>query len=690
MNELIQSRHLQRLAVVYVRQSGGKQIRNNPESALRQRALRKRAEELGWPAERILLLDEDQGKTASSTRRRLAYRQLAEHVIKDRVGIILAIDVSRWARDNAAWQLLLRDCIFSNVLLADERKVYDPNDAHDHVLLGIQGALAEFELRTLQDRMLGCWWNKARRCELFGAVPTGYVKIRDRGLDKHPDLRVQHSLDRLFQRFRHTPSVMKLCRWYLEHEELVPYVAHGDDPQHVQWLSANYKRLLGMLKNPAYTGSYVIGRTKTVVQRTEEGELVRRRCPVPRDDWEILEKNRFPAYISWEEYEGNVAKIRKAATMKGDASRAAVQRGAALLGGLLRCARCGRPLSVRYKASGPRYECKGGRTVRDRGKRCFSFSGRDLEPLFSQAILEAVRPAGVAAAQHAAELAQREFQQRRQALADELQQCRYEAERARRQYDRVEPENRLVAAELERRWNEALGQEAAAQSRLEAFQQQTEASLTDDEQRRLMELGTRLERVWDAEGCDITVKKEIARLLVEEVIVGVNETRQSLECWIHWKGGSHTSLSAPWNVRGGSRLAEAKAAIAALRAVCDDAAVARILNRHGVPCGKTHWTARSVRSFREHHAIAPFDGAEKERRGLLSQQDAADVLDVSAMSVHRLVQRGILPAEQPGPGMPYILRRADLALPKVRQAVQRIHSNLPRPLPADPNQLDLF
>jgi DNA invertase Pin-like site-specific DNA recombinase len=691
MNELIEPRHLQRLAIVYVRQSSDKQILNNPESPRRQRALQTRAEKLGWPAERILLLQEARGETASSTCRRHAYRQLAELVIQDRVGIILAVEVARGARDNAAWQLLLRDCMFAKVLLADEHTIYDPNDANDRVRLGILGVLAEYELSKLRDRMLGCWWNKARRCEIFTAVATGYVEVRGKGLDKHPDLRVQHSLDRLFEKFRTMPSVLKLCQWYLEHEELLPCVAHGDDPYHVQWLPANYKRLLSMLKNPAYAGAYVLGRTKAIVERTAEGELVRRRHLVPPDQWEILEKDRFPAYISWQEYEENLAKIRKTATMFGDASQAAVQRGTALLAGLLRCRRCGRGLSVRYDASGPRYECKGGRSARQRGKPCLSFSGRYLEPLFSEAVLEAVRPAGVAAAQHAAELTRREFQQRRQGLADELKQRQYEVERARRQYDRVEPENRLVAAELERRWNEALGQATAAQSRLEAFDEEAEVSLTDDEQRRLAELGGHVERVWDAKTCDITIKKEIVRLLVEEVIVDVDEACETVDSWIHWKGGHHTRLTAPRAARrGSSRKAEATAVIGALRAVCDDAAMARILNRHGVAGDPGGWTAAAVRRFRQRTGIAPFDSAEKRRRGLLLQDESAEVLGISPMSVHRLIQDGILPAEQPVRGMPCIIRRADLALPEVRHAVHRILSSLPRPLPAHPDQLDLF
>ena len=487
-------------------------------------------------------------------------------------------------------------------------------------------------------------------------------------------------------------SVMKLCQWYLDHEEPLPYVAHGDDPNQVQWLPANYNRLLWMLKNPAYTGAYVIGRTQTVVRRTEEGELIRRRRLAPPDQWRVVEKERFPAYISWKEYEENVAKIQSNATTKGDAAQGAPRRGAALLAGLLRCGRCGRRLVVRYDRSGePRYVCRGGWRGRERRTERFSLSGRRVEPLFSRRLLEAVHPAGIEAARRAAGLAGQEYRQQQQCLSEELKQRQYEAERARRQYDRVEPENRLVAMELERHWNEALALVTAARSRLEEFQQQTDAPPSQSEVRRLMSLGKRLEKVWDADQTDVTIKKQIARLLVKEVIVQDGESPDTVELWIHWSGGHHTSLIVPRvGRRGHGHSAEAKLVIGVLRAVCDDGSLAHALNRNGVRRGSESWTAESVRRFRQRHGIAAFDASQKQSQGLLTGDEAARVSGISAMSVHRLVQAGILPAEQPAPGLPCVIRQSDLSLADVQQAVRRIQLNLPRPLPENPNQLKLF
>jgi len=697
MDEKIQACHLQRLAIDYVRQSGPGQVRNNRESPRRQRALKERARELGWPEQRILVLEEGRARSASSTYGRSAYRELAEKVIAGEVGIILAVEVSRWARDNAAWQLLLRDCIFADVLLADEQKVYDLNDPHDRVILGIEGVLAEYELTKLRQRMQTCWWDKAKRGELFTNIATGYVEVRDPGpekrskLEKHPDRRVQHSLERMFKRFNQMPSVMKLCQWYLDHEEPLPYVAHGDDPHHVQWLPANYSRLLWMLKNPAYAGAYVVGRTQTVVRRSDDGEPFRCRRLAPPDQWDVLEKDRFPAYISWEQYEGNVAKIHRNATMKGEASQAAPRPGAALLAGLLRCGRCGRRLAVHYDRSGvPRYVCRDGWRGRERRCERLSLSGRRIEPLFSQALMEVLQPAGIEAARRAAELGEREHREQQQRLGEELKQREYEAERAKRQYDRVEPENRLVAAELEQRWNEALSLVAAARSRLEGFQKQKQP-LSEAEAARLMSLGKRVQTVWDAPESDVTLKKQIVRLLVEEIVVQPGESRDTVELCIHWTGGHHTSLTVPRVGRPGQGQAvEAKLVIRMLRAVCDDAGLAHALNRNGVRCGSETWTAASVRRFRQRHGIAAFDAAQKESQGMLTGEEAANALGISTMSVHRLVQAGVLPAEQPAAGFPLVIREENLSLPQVQETVRRIRLSPPRPLPADPNQRRLF
>jgi hypothetical protein len=318
-------------------------------------------------------------------------------------------------------------------------------------------------------------------------------------------------------------------------------------------------------------------------------------------------------------------------------------------------------------------------------------SARRLDPLFSEVLLEALRPAGIEAARRAAELGEQAYRQQAQRLSEELKQREYEAERARRQYDRVEPENRLVAGELEQRWNEALSQVAAARSRLEECKKRHASPLSEAEVGRLSSLGKRLETVWDAPQTDMTLKKQIVRLLVQEVIVQPDESGDRVDLWIHWTGGHHTPLTVPLSARarGGPR-GDAKAVIGVLRAVCDDGGLAQALNRNGVRCGSEAWTKVSVRRFRERYGIPAFDARQKQAQGLLTGEEAARALGISTMSVHRLVQAGILPAEQPARGFPFVIRQEHLSLSQVQEAARRIQLSLPRPLPADPNQLELF
>jgi DNA invertase Pin-like site-specific DNA recombinase len=693
MNEKIQALHLSRLAVVYKRQSNPMQARDHLESPLRQLALAKHAEELGWSPSQVLVLDE-QPRSASCTEGRSAFRQLRDLVVAGKVGVILAVDVSRWARDTVAWQLLLRDCVFEGVLLADECRVYDPNDSHDHVLLGIQGVLAEHELRRLQERTTECWWNKARRHEMVFHLPTGIVCV-DGKITKHPHRRVRHSFDRLFAQFDRCSSVLQLCQWYLKEKELLPFVVHGDNPEHVQWRAATYYRLVGILKNPTYAGAYVIGRTKTIQIRNEQGEIVRRRRLVCRDKWEVVQRQHFDGYITWEKYEQNLMKIEK--NTRGAARSGGAVRGSGLLSGLLRCGRCGSSLQVRYlgRQGHPTYMCRGGARQREQSGKCLSFFGPPAESLFSEMVLEVVRPAALAAATQARTRFREQSQQDRQVLLDHLQQLEYEVERARRQYDRVEPENRLVAQDLEGRWNTALQAVDVQRVRLQEFDQQ-HPPMDCDESFQTWFTPQRLEQIWNASSSDTSLKKQIVDLLVREVIVNLSESGEEVQLWIHWQGGHHTLLTAPHRTRCSGRIDEVQRVISQLRCISDDASIARTLNRHGIALPNktknqvTNWTAKSVRQFRERHAIAPFDAAEKVRRGLLTADEAAQRLEISPMSVHRLVAAGILPSAQPQRGLPSVIHAPDLELPKVQKAAQRILANLPRPLPENPNQQKLF
>ena len=692
MNDKIQAHHQARLAVVYVRQSSTLQIRTHLESQERQHALQQRAEQLGWPAAQVLVLDEERARSATSTHGRHAFHELCELVTTQRVGMILAVEVARWARDNVAWQMLLRDCAFENVLLSDDHRLYDPNDSHDHVTLGIQGVLAEYEIRVLQERTLECWWNKARRYEMFCAIPNGFVLVEGK-LHKHPHRRVRNSVQRLFAKFQDFTSVFQLYRWYQKQEELLPFVAQGDDPQDVQWRTPSYKRLLEIVKNPAYAGTYVIGRRESTKVRNDAGEIVARQRSLPIEQWKVVEHNHFEGYISWQQYEQNMAKIEQNKPDKQDGGTA--RGGVALLSGLLRCMRCGSSLHVQYPRRGRAcYVCRGGVRQRELGKRCLSFASPGVESLFSQAILEAVAPAAIEASRQAAQAMRDDSRPDRQVLVDQLQQLEYQAERARRQFDRVEPENRLVADELERRWNQALESAHALRERVKQFDAQHPTRAWDESLTSWFN-SQRWEEVWWSAANQR--KKQIVDVLVREVVVDLSESGDEVLLWIHWQGGHHTSLSAPRGRRsGGSQHGDLKKAITLLRRVRDDGSMARVLNRHGIQAPYTkespspNWTAKSVRQFRERYSIAPHDPAEQRSQGFMTGEEAARKLEISAMSVHRLIAAGILPAEQALPGLPCIILSRDLDQPEIQNAAQRIRSSLPRPLTANPKQKKLF
>lgn len=690
MHEKIQPHHLDRLGIVYSRQSGRTQTRFNLESPLRQQALKARVLQIGWPETQVLVLEESQACSASSTHARHAFHQLCELIREHKVGGIFAVDVARWARDGVAWQWMLRDCAYENVLLGDEYRVYDPNDSHDHVTLGIQGVLAEYELRQIRDRTIECWWNKAHRHELFVAIPTGLV-IADGNVTKHPDRRVRHSLERLFEKFNDCSSVLQLYHWCVKQNQRLPFVAFGSDTQQVEWRMPTYRRVLEILKNPSYAGAYVIGRTESAKVRDEDGEIVSRVRPLPRDQWKIVERDHFEGYISWQQYENNMAKIEK--NTFGKEGPGTARKATALLSGLLRCMRCGNSLHVRYPRSGqPSYVCRGGERQREGGGRCLSFSSQNIEAMFSQAVMEVVRPAAIEASLQASQRIGNESRKDRQLLLDQLQQLEYEVERAQRQFDRVEPENRLVAGELERRWNQALESANVQRDRLRQFDEQNPVMSWDPSLAGWFN-ANRFEEVWWA--ATSRQRKRMVDILVREVMVDISEAGDTVLFWIHWQGGHHTSLSAPRARHRSGMQKTVKDVITLLRCLGDDSSIARTLNRHGIQLtkknsGTTSWTAKLVRQFREKHSIAPHDPAEKQRRGLLTAEEAGRTLGISAMSIHRLVSAGILPAQQALPGLPQIIESHNLELAKVKNAVQRILSNLPRPLTDNPRQQKLF
>jgi DNA invertase Pin-like site-specific DNA recombinase len=680
-----------KLACVYIRQSTFQQVRRNLESQRRQRGLGERARELGWPEDRIEVIDDDQGTSgAAPAEDRPGFMRLLGLVRADRVGIVLAVEVSRLTREDVAWQMMVRHCDHRGVLLGDEHHVYDPRDPHQRMLLGMLATFASFELQLLRDRMAEAARLKAERGELYCACAPGYV-VEGIDLVLSPDRRVRHVIDTVLGQYPLQPGASALCRWCCANGVQLPVC--GDRVGHrIEWREATTPHVLRLLRNPAYAGAYVYGRTRVETLLPADGRVVKRRVKVPMAEWPVI-RDHHPAYITWEQFEKNWHRLQESNPMRQGPAKHVARSGGALLSGLLHCRRCGYGLYVRYSGpKTPRYQClQGSRQRQGRTSVCMSFQAPPLDGLVEALVLEVVRPAGVRAALEAEqELAATRRDQRR-ILADRAAQCRYGADRAHRQYDRVDPENRLVCLDLERRWNAALEALRDAENRLRAFDRQTPEAPTAAEKEELRELGSDLSRVWSAPDGSVEVRKQIVRLLIERIVVDIIEDGR-LRALVHWAGGHHTEhvLELRSRPAAGSD-ADLPRIVDLLRLAASDERIAKALNRAGIrmPRGAT-WTAARVADFRRRHRIGRFSADEKRRRGLLAQEEAADELGVSSMTVHRLLVKGVLPGVQAAPGLPWVIEAASLELPAVRAAVRNSKGHHASPPGENPEQMSLW
>jgi DNA invertase Pin-like site-specific DNA recombinase len=691
MTHKIHTRHLERLALVYVRQSSPRQVRHNVESRERQLRMQEHVRQLGWPATQVRLLGGDTGISGSSQHGRDDFQALLEAVLDRTAGIVAASELSRLARDNQDWNQLIRLTRYHDVLLADGNRVYDPTDPQDRVLLGVQGAFNEFELAMITERLLQCRQQKAERGELYEGFPPGYVCRQPPQQEKHPDERVQRAVRKVFDDFDQQASVYALFHQLQDEGFLLPFVPPGDDWRDVQWKPPSYDTLLGMLQHPAYAGIYVRGRRKVVHEFDAQGHIRRGERRVPRDEWEVVLPEHHEPYITDDRWERNMAKIAANAHSRGGTTQRSPGKGASLLAGLLRCRRCGHRLGVSY-SNGVRYSCRGGALQRgETTKSCFSFAGSRMEQQVEELLLEVVRPAGIQAAERAAEQLVADRARQRRVFEDRVSAAREAESRAAREYKTTDETYRVVRQKLGAEWDAALQMLHEAEGRLHAFDASQPASLTAAEREQLASLSSDLERVWRDPRADGSLKKQITRTLIEEIIVDVDESCDELQYWVHWSGGHHTEYRLPRRRRGGRVTSDLQTIVSTLRKILADGSIATALNRagHTTASGQS-WTQRRVSAFRRQHSIAAYSASACQREGWLTQAEAATRLTISPMSVSRLVLSNVLPSEQPGRGLPTVIQESDLSLPAVQSAVQTLKSHPNRPLPTDPRQLSLF
>src|SRR6266851_4041569 len=672
----ITSSHRSRAAVIYVRQSTLAQLERNTESTARQYDLVNRARQLGWPRETIRVIDADLGVSGSVLGRREGFESLVAEVALGQAGIILALEASRLARDNASWYRLLDLAGACDTLVADADGVYHPALFNDRLILGMKGIMAESELHVLRARLEGGIKNKAARGELRRGLPVGLIWGETDGeIRFHPDEAVTGVLQAVFEQFAVSGSVRATWLWLRAQQLRWPLqqavYLHGK-PGEITWVEPAYHAVHTTLTHPAYAGAYVYGRTRDEHYLGADGALRKRRRTLPRDQWEVLIPDHHPGFIDWDTYLANQARIgsntRPRASQPGTG---AVREGSALLQGLATCGSCGRKLAIFYRGPAktvPNYYCQGSADLVDgRGSRHMNVGGQALDAAVAEAFLAALQPVALQACLHAAE----QLEQGHDAALDQhrrqVEQARYNATRAERRYRAVDPDNRLVARGLEREWETALRELADAEAELARRETARPKTLTPQEKQAILALGDDLGAVWDAPTTTDKDRKQLLRTLLDEVNITLRreDPDPHADLVLRWKGGAISELTVPLRRRQPAIRTDEDTIdlIRRLAVHYPDAQIAGILNRqHRRTARGLSYTASRVQSLRYHRHIPchqPDGNGQAPEGELLNVTAAARQLNIAPSTLLRWLNDGFVAGEQVTPGAPWRIRLTD-------------------------------
>ncbi|HEY7427002.1 MAG TPA: recombinase family protein [Gemmataceae bacterium] len=671
----IRSTHRQRQAVVYLRQSSSKQVLENQESAVNQRALRERLIGLGWTRNRIDVIDEDQGRSAKHTAGREGFQRLVADVSLGKIGIIIGYEVSRLSRNCADWHRLLELCALFDTLLADADGIYHPRDFNDRLLLGLKGTLGEAELHSLRLRLDAGRLSKAKRAELVQHLPTGYTRDYDGNVQFDADVGIQERIRLVLRKFLELGSGQKVLHYLVTHALKLPRrQTSGLYAGEVLWKDPSASAVRSILKNPAYAGAFAYGRRITDPTRQIPGRPSTGRIRQPQTQWLVLVQDVYPAYITWVEYEQIQARIAENRQKMADrfTRRRALRQGAALLTGLVRCGKCGRAMHVAYKDGRFQYVCNAAH-IKYAKRTCQYLAGEPIDAAVVQAFFEVLHPAEIDALEHVSARCAAYQRELVEHLEKEVLRLEYQAKRAERQYHCVDPENRLIAATLEKQWEEALVALEQTKSRLVQAQEKATPPIAIPMEMRqaFTDVGRCMSDVWP--GLSMQAKKELLRTLV----TGVNLHRQedgTLRLRIVWRGEQVTERvirMRSLTLRGSQAEQKLADRVRELSAEgLGDSQIAERLNAEGfVPCRADGFTPVVVVKVRRRHRITA--NVQKAREGSLpcgyKIPEIARLLAVDPSWIYRLIARGVIQVAKDSRFGCYLFPRKKETIHQLRQ-----------------------
>jgi DNA invertase Pin-like site-specific DNA recombinase/predicted DNA-binding transcriptional regulator AlpA len=661
----IKTSHLQRAAYVYIRQSTPGQVEHNRESTARQYALAERACQLGWSKPQVVVIDEDLGLSGSTTDKRSGFARLTSEVALAHVGIVLGLEVSRLARNNADWYRLLELCGVTDTLIGDNDGVYHPALFNDRLLLGLKGTMSEAELHIIRARLDGGIRNKAARGELRRGLPVGLVwGEQDGEVLFHPDEAVTGAIRTVFERFAEFGSARRVWLWFRSEDLSFPLqTMPAGMPGPIRWVAPTYHALHQILTNPVYAGAYTYGKTKYERYVDEQGVVKKRTRHLPMEQWSVLIRDHHPGFIDWATFEANQARLDSNTKPQPHQAGGAVREGAALLQGLVTCGHCGRRLHVHYRGrnSVPGYHCAGKDLVNGRGVYCLNVGGTGIEQAVADAFLQAITPAAIEAMRLSIEQLQANHDAALSQWRLEVERARYEAERAERRYRAVEPENRLVARGLESEWENRLRDLAKAESEMRRREQQRPSAISPEQLHRIQRLGSDIRQVWDAPTTTHRDRKELLRTLLEEAILNLKRAEGRAYLTLRWRGGAFSTLNVPvpkFKPMGPRTDEDTISLLPRLAALYPDEVIAGILNRQGRQTATgERFTANQVGSLRRYRGIPRYQAPATPPDGeLVSIRKAAQLLGMNTSSIHRWLADGFIAGAQLTPGAPWQIR----------------------------------